>query len=44
MMALPYITEGTGFKGKVYATEPTLQIGRYIGINCKSLLCIERVF
>lgn len=29
MMALPFITEGTGFKGKVYATEPTLQIGRY---------------
>lgn len=29
MLALPYITEGTGFKGVVYATEPTLQIGRY---------------
>lgn len=28
MMALPYITENTGFKGFVYATEPTLQIGR----------------
>lgn len=28
MMALPFITEGTGFKGRVYATEPTLQIGR----------------
>lgn len=28
MLALPYITEGTGFKGTVYATEPTLQIGR----------------
>lgn len=28
MLALPYITEHTGFKGKVYATEPTLQIGR----------------
>lgn len=28
MMALPYVTEGTGFKGVVYATEPTLQIGR----------------
>lgn len=28
MMALPYITEGTGFKGVVYATEPTLHIGR----------------
>ncbi|XP_054721142.1 LOW QUALITY PROTEIN: integrator complex subunit 9-like [Uloborus diversus] len=28
MLALPYITEGTGFHGVVYATEPTLQIGR----------------
>ncbi|CAH1979174.1 unnamed protein product [Acanthoscelides obtectus] len=30
MMALPFITEGTGFKGRVYATEPTLQIGRLL--------------
>lgn len=29
MLALPYITEKTGFKGIVYATEPTLQIGRF---------------
>ncbi|KAM3960857.1 integrator complex subunit 9 [Aphomia sociella] len=29
MMALPFITEETGFKGQVYATEPTLQIGRF---------------
>ena len=28
MMALPYITEHTGFSGTVYATEPTFQIGR----------------
>uniref|UniRef100_A0A8K9V6T9 Integrator complex subunit 9 n=1 Tax=Oncorhynchus mykiss TaxID=8022 RepID=A0A8K9V6T9_ONCMY len=28
MMALPYITEHTGFTGTVYATEPMLQIGR----------------
>ncbi|KAK5880423.1 hypothetical protein CesoFtcFv8_023453 [Champsocephalus esox] len=28
MMALPYITEHTGFTGTVYATEPTLTIGR----------------
>lgn len=28
MMALPYITEHTGFMGTVYATEPTVQIGR----------------
>lgn len=30
MMALPFITEGTGFQGRVYATEPTLQMGRYL--------------
>lgn len=29
MLALPFITVETGFKGRVYATEPTLQIGRY---------------
>ncbi|ESP04266.1 hypothetical protein LOTGIDRAFT_224004 [Lottia gigantea] len=28
MLALPYITEYTGFKGYVYATEPALQVGR----------------
>jgi hypothetical protein len=30
MLALPFITEGTGFAGVVYATEPTLQIGRSV--------------
>ncbi|XP_077925597.1 integrator complex subunit 9 isoform X3 [Halichoerus grypus] len=30
MMALPYITEYTGFSGTVYATEPTVQIGRLL--------------
>ncbi|KYO42905.1 integrator complex subunit 9 [Alligator mississippiensis] len=30
MMALPYITECTGFTGTVYATEPTVQIGRLL--------------
>jgi hypothetical protein len=30
MLALPFITEGTGFSGVVYATEPTLQIGRLV--------------
>eukprot|EP00064_Thunnus_orientalis_P017968 superscaffoldBa00003976_g18054 len=30
MMALPYIVEHTGFTGTVYATEPTLQIGRLL--------------
>lgn len=28
MFALPFITEGTGFQGIVYMTEPTLQVGR----------------
>ncbi|XP_072042654.1 integrator complex subunit 9-like [Amphiura filiformis] len=28
MLALPFITEYSGFKGTIYATEPTLQIGR----------------
>ncbi|GAB6018889.1 hypothetical protein CHUAL_000547 [Chamberlinius hualienensis] len=28
MLALPYITENTEFRGRIYATEPTLQIGR----------------
>jgi len=28
MLALPYITEHTGFKGKVYATEPSLLLGK----------------
>ncbi|XP_032490343.1 integrator complex subunit 9 isoform X2 [Phocoena sinus] len=30
MMALPYITEHTGFTGTVYATEPSVQIGRLL--------------
>ncbi|ENN70832.1 hypothetical protein HUJ04_004963 [Dendroctonus ponderosae] len=30
MMALPFVTEGTGFRGRVYATEPTLHIGRLL--------------
>ncbi|KAK9505074.1 hypothetical protein O3M35_009218 [Rhynocoris fuscipes] len=28
MLALPFITENSGFQGVVYATEPTLQIGK----------------
>ncbi|XP_060605120.1 integrator complex subunit 9-like [Ruditapes philippinarum] len=28
MLALPYITEYTGFKGSIYCTDPTLQIGK----------------
>lgn len=30
MLALPYLTEYTNFKGKIYATEPTAHIGRYV--------------
>ncbi|KAL6073089.1 Integrator complex subunit 9 [Balamuthia mandrillaris] len=30
MLALPFITEYTSFRGKVYATEPTVQIGRML--------------
>nr|CAB3256511.1 integrator complex subunit 9 [Phallusia mammillata] len=30
MFALPYITEYTGFKGTIYATEPSLQFGRLL--------------
>eukprot|EP01098_Paradermamoeba_levis_P010049 TRINITY_DN4207_c0_g2_i1.p1 TRINITY_DN4207_c0_g2~~TRINITY_DN4207_c0_g2_i1.p1 ORF type:complete len:704 (-),score=190.32 TRINITY_DN4207_c0_g2_i1:65-1936(-) len=30
MFALPFITEYSGFKGKIYATEPTIQIGRQL--------------
>lgn len=33
MLALPYLTEGTDFKGVVYATEPTLQIARHVEIK-----------
>lgn len=28
MLALPYVTEHTEFKGVIYATEPTKQIGK----------------
>lgn len=28
MLALPYVTEGTGFHGVIYMTEPTLLIGK----------------
>ena len=30
MMALPFMTEYTSFKGVVYATEPTLHLGRFV--------------
>lgn len=30
MLALPFITEYTRFKGKIYATEPTVEFGRFV--------------
>lgn len=33
MLALPFVTEETGFSGVVYCTEPTMQIGRLVSIN-----------
>jgi hypothetical protein len=29
MLALPYITEYSGFRGRILITEPVLQIGKY---------------
>jgi integrator complex subunit 9 len=43
MLALPFITEGTGFAGVVYATEPTLQIGRLVEFHYQkrtSIVCL----
>jgi len=40
MLALPYITEGTGFKGVIYSTEPTLHIGRYVVLSAVALSCL----
>lgn len=47
MLALPYITEYFGFKGVIYCTEPTLQMGRqymeelvkYLERNPKNKVC-----
>mgnify|MGYP001044202223 CR=1 FL=1 len=30
MLALPYLTEYYGFNGKIIATEPTAQLGRFV--------------
>uniref|UniRef100_A0A914HXU0 Beta-Casp domain-containing protein n=1 Tax=Globodera rostochiensis TaxID=31243 RepID=A0A914HXU0_GLORO len=30
LVALPFYTEGTGFKGTVYATDPTVQLGKLV--------------
>lgn len=29
MLALPYLTEYLGFNGRIYATEPTMNIGKF---------------
>lgn len=49
ILALPYITEYTGFQGIVYCTDPTLQMGRlymeelvtYMERNPKSKVCSQ---
>lgn len=38
MLALPYVTEYSGFKGTVYCTEPTQQIGRYMHLILINML------
>lgn len=38
ILALPYITEYTNFSGKIYATEPTVQIGRYCRFSMSLVL------
>ena len=40
MLALPYITHFTNFRGKIFATEPTLQIGRSDCVLDVCLLCV----
>ncbi|KAH8025982.1 hypothetical protein HPB51_015287 [Rhipicephalus microplus] len=42
MLALPYVTERTGFKGTVYMTEPTLLIGRSTSCWSSWRMSIER--
>lgn len=36
MTCLPYLTEYCGFKGKIYATEPTVQLGRQLLLELSS--------
>ena len=42
MLALPFVTESPGFRGAVYATEPTLQMGRFVysSICSHSYFCL----
>eukprot|EP00118_Oscarella_pearsei_P013716 m.112178 g.112178 ORF g.112178 m.112178 type:complete len:302 (+) comp37437_c0_seq49:340-1245(+) len=41
MLGLPYVTEHSGFKGKLYATEPTIQLGRQMMLELVNM--VERV-
>lgn len=34
MLSLPYLTEFTDFQGRIFATEPTIEFGRYIVFKC----------
>lgn len=38
LACLPYITEYHGFKGKIYATEPTVQLGKQLLIELSRML------
>ncbi|CAG0893257.1 unnamed protein product [Darwinula stevensoni] len=40
MLALPFVTESPGFRGAVYATEPTLQMGRYLCSQYITEVCL----
>ena len=43
MLALPFLTEYTDFRGIIYATEPTVQIGRHMMKELFLLLQEEQV-
>jgi len=43
MLALPYVTECTGFRGVVYATEPTLHIGRYVMVSAVDSFVLDQL-
>ena len=39
MLALPYITQNTSFRGIIYMTDPTLHFGRYIIMHTENIKC-----
>lgn len=41
LACLPYITEYYGFKGKIYATEPTVQLGKQLLIELSRMLSTD---